>query len=135
MDSWKSTWKVRQVEDSPTLMLEGFTMYRVLDGSLMQDIGCEYVSLKPGEVLEPHIHIASHSIILVLQGNGYAMLEGERYPIKQNSIINIPPGIEHGLESCDGELVVYGFQSPGIIADNKSVDIMFTKENRQGVIT
>ena len=134
MENREDTWKVRQVEDCPTVNLEGFSMYRILDGSTMKDVGCEYVVLKPGEILEPHVHTTSHSIILVLGGNGYAILNDERIPIKKNSVINIPPGIEHGLESAEKDLIVYGFQSPGIIASDMSADILFTKDNRQGAI-
>ncbi len=134
MEQCVDTWKVRQVEDSPTLLLEGFTMYRILDGSSMDDIGCEFVVIQPGEVLEPHYHSRSHSIILVIQGSGYAMLDGVKYPIRQNSVINVLPGVVHGLESTDETLIVYGFQSPAIVAEDKSADIVFTRDNRRGVV-
>ena len=134
MKKSEKTWQVRQVEDSPTLSLEGFTMYRILDGSLMDNIGCELVKIKCGEVLEPHYHTNSHSIILVLSGKGFAMLDNKRFPIQKYSVINVPPGVIHGLESSDEELIVYGFQSPGIISEDKNADIYFTKDNRKGTV-
>ncbi len=135
MDIAAETWKVRQVEDSPTLSLEGFTMYRILDGSSMDDIGCEFVVIQPGEVLEPHFHSRSHSIILVIEGRGYALLDEVKYPIRRHSVINVPPGVVHGLESTDAPLIVYGFQSPAIVAEDKSADIVFTRDNRRGVVS
>lgn len=136
MSSTPSSWRVRQVEDSPVQELEQFTMFRILDGSTMENIGCEFVTIHPGEVLQPHIHKKSHAIILVLEGSGYALLDGEKYPIKKHSVVNIPPGVKHGLESQDESLVVYGFQSPGIIDDDDNVDIFFTEEEyRQGTVT
>ncbi len=134
MKSIEETWQVRQVEDSPSLSLEGFSMYRILEGSLMKDLGCELVNIKSGEALEPHYHVDSHSIILVLSGKGFAMLNNVKYPIKKYSVINVPPGVVHGLESSDEGLVVYGFQSPGIISGDKDADIYFTKDNRKGTV-
>ena len=128
------SWQVRQVEDSPTSILEGFTLYRVLEDSQMSGIGCEFVTINSGEVLQPHVHKIAHSIILVISGNGYVLLDGVKYPIKKRSMINIPPGVVHGLESTNEDLVVYGFQSPAIIKDNTNVDIFFTEDKRQGTI-
>jgi len=134
MEVTEDTWQVRQVEDSPTLSLEGFTMHRILDRSLMNNVGCELVNIKCGQTLEPHYHIESHAIILVISGKGYAMLNNVKYPIKKYSVINVPPGVVHSLECSDEELVVYGFQSPGIISENNNTDIYFIKDNRRGVV-
>lgn len=129
-----ASWSVRQVEDSPVLTLEGFRMYRILDDSGFDGVGCEFVVLEPGKVLEPHIHKKGHAIILVLAGRGYALIAGDRYPIGKNTVINIPPGTEHGLEAGDVDLVVYGFQVPAIIDENNDADIYFTKDNRKGEV-
>ncbi len=129
------SWRVRQVEDSPSSILEGFTLYRVLEDSRMSGIGCEFVTINSGKVLQPHVHKIAHAIILVISGSGYVWLDGVQYSIKKRSIINIPPGVVHGLESVDEDLVVYGFQSPAIIKDNINVDIFFTEDNRQGTIS
>lgn len=128
------SWSVRQVEQSPSLMLENFKMYRILEDSGFQGVGCELVVLEPGKVLEPHVHKKGHAVILVLSGNGYALINGNRHPVSQHSVINIPPGTEHGLESGSQPLVVYGFQVPAIIDENNDADIYFTKDNRKGEV-
>lgn len=127
-------WKVRQVEESPSQILEEFTMFKILEGSQMKDIGCEFVTINRGEVLKPHVHKKSHSIILVISGDGYALLDGVKHSIKTHSVINVPPGVVHGLESGDESLVVYGFQSPAIIDENNNADIFFSEDNRQGTV-
>jgi len=128
------TWAVRQVENCPQIFLEGFKMFRILDGSGFEGMGCEYVVLEPGKVLEPHIHEKSHSIILVIKGEGFAFVDGRRYVLKENSVINVPPGIKHGLEAGNVELVVYGFQHPGIINDQNDADIYFVEDGRKGLV-
>lgn len=130
----QTDWAVRLVEDSPALVLEGFRMYRILDGSGFEGVGCEFVVLEPGKILEPHIHKKGHAVILVLAGNGFALVNGQRYPLQCHSVINVPPGTEHGLEAGSEELVVYGFQVPAIIDENNDADIYFTKDNRKGEV-
>lgn len=135
MDNSTQPWQVRQVQDSPSQELEQFTMFKILEGSTMENMGCEFVTLKKGEVLQPHVHKKSHAIILVLSGNGYALLNDVKQPIQTHSVINIPPGMRHGLESGDEDLVVYGFQTPAIIDENNNADIYFTEEEyRQGTV-
>lgn len=129
-----ASWSVRQVEQSPALILEGFKMYRILDGSGFERVGCEFVVLEPGRILEPHVHRKGHAVILVLQGNGHVLVNGMRYPLRKHSVVNVPPGTEHGLEAGDEELVVYGFQVPAIIDENNDADIYFTKDNRKGEV-
>lgn len=133
-DNGENTWSVRQAQDSPSLMLENFKMYRILDGSGFEGVGCELVVLEPGKILEPHVHKKGHAVILVLSGNGYALVNGARLPLQQHSVINIPPGTEHGLEAGSEPLAVYGFQVPAIIDANNDADIYFTKDNRKGEV-
>jgi quercetin dioxygenase-like cupin family protein len=90
--------------------------------------------LDPGKVLEPHIHKKGHAVILVLAGEGFALVGGRRYPLRRHSVINVPPGTEHGLEAGNEKLVVYGFQVPAIIDENNDADIYFTKDNRKGEV-
>jgi quercetin dioxygenase-like cupin family protein len=127
-------WNVRDIEDSPVQMLEGFKMHRVLDGSGFHGVGCEHVILEPHRVLDPHVHKKGHAFILVLDGHGYALIDQNKIKIKKNSMINIPPGTAHGLEAGDEPLVVYGFQVPGIIDENDEADIYFIEGNRRGKI-
>ncbi len=127
-------WSVRQVEESPTLFLEGFKMYRILDDSGFEGVGCEFVVIEPGKVLEPHVHKKGHAVILVLKGNGFALVANQRYPLRERSVINVPPGVVHGLEAGTEELVVYGFQMPAIIDENNDADIYFTVNDRKGEV-
>lgn len=135
MSNIADTWQVRQVEESPRQDMDEFTMFKILEGSTMDNMGCEFVTIKKGEVLQPHVHKKSHSIILVIGGNGFALLDDVKYPIKTHSVINIPPGVVHGLESGDENLQVYGFQTPGIISQDNVADIYYSEDGRQGTVT
>lgn len=130
-----STWVVRQVDQSPEITLEGFTMFRILDGSGFDRMGCEYVVLEPKRVLPAHVHEKSHSVILVLRGTGFALVNKRRYALTKDSVVNVPPGIAHGLEAGDEELVVYGFQYPAIIGEQNDADIYFVDDGRKGKIS
>lgn len=127
-------WNIRSIDESPKLSLEGFVMHRILDGSGMDGVGCEYVVIEPYKVLDPHIHKKGHAIILVIDGNGFALIGETRQKIEKHSIINIPPGTPHGLEAGDVPLIVYGFQVPGIIDSNNDADIYFLQDNRKGEV-
>lgn len=127
-------WSVRQVADSPAMLLEGFKMYRILDGTGFDGVGCEFVVLEPGRILEPHIHKKGHAIILVLKGSGFVLIDGVTHPLKPHTVINVPPGTEHGLQAGEEELVVYGFQVPAIVDEKNEADIYFTKDDRKGEV-
>ncbi|NOU51023.1 cupin domain-containing protein [Pseudoalteromonas sp. JBTF-M23] len=128
-------WFVRKVGESPVQELEGIEMYRVLSGTGLDKAGCEYVTLDSGKELEPHVHKKGHAFILVLEGSGEVYLDGKYSPIEKLSMINIPPGVEHGLRALDEPLVVYGFQVPPIIEGDEDADIYFTKGNRKGTVS
>ncbi|PCK02978.1 MAG: hypothetical protein COA42_21535 [Alteromonadaceae bacterium] len=130
----QNVWNVRNLDECPEVTLEGFKMYRILDGAGFANMGCEYVVIEPYKVLEPHFHRKGHAVILVISGNGFVSVGDEKYPLKENTLINIPPGTEHGLEAGSESLVVYGFQSPAIIDDNDDADIFFSRDNRKGIV-
>lgn len=123
---------VRPVEAAPKETLEGIEMYRVLDGTGFTDVGCEYVVLQPGQALEEHVHKQARSFILVIDGAGLAIIDGQELPIRKGHTVHVPPGVLHGFRTLDQPLVLYGFQTPPIIRDRADVDIFFQEDGRQG---
>lgn len=119
------SWMVRHVDECPVDAIEGVKLRRVLSGTAFDTVGCEYVAMAPGQVLEPHVHRKAHSFILIIAGHGLATIEGKDMPIGPGSTIYIPPGVPHGFKTQSEELVLYGFQSPPIIDESREVDLVF----------
>lgn len=84
------------------------------------------MSLKPNEDIGNEIHKNVDQFIRIEQGRGYAMLNGKKYILKNNSAVIIPAGIEHNIinSSKKNNLKLYTIYSPpehpiGTILKNK----------------
>ncbi len=71
-----------------------------------------------------HYHRRSTELYYVLEGEGSIVLDGVEHPIRQGSIVHIPPGVVHGAKGRMRVLVV------GIpdIADD---DLFFPDDQRE----
>lgn len=118
-------WLVRHVDECPVDAIEGVKLRRVLSGTGFDTVGCEYVAMAPGQVLEPHVHRKAHSFILIIAGHGLVTIEGRDISIGPGCTIYVPPGVPHGFKTLAEELVLYGFQSPPIIDESREVDLVF----------
>jgi len=127
-------WLIKHIDELPVELLEGVKVTRVLEGTAFHNIGCEYVVLDKGQVLDSHIHEEASSFILVLEGTGIVEMDGEEVSIRPGHTIYVPAGVSHGFRTIDEVLVLYGFQSPPIIRDAKNVDILFEKKEGQSVL-
>lgn len=54
----------------------------------------------------PHYHKIATEIYYVLEGEGSILLDDEEHPIKQGSMVHIPPGVVHGAKGRMRVLVV-----------------------------
>lgn len=59
-------------------------------------------TLAPGEFVEKHFHVDMEESFYFLEGNGYYLIEGEKYPVKPGTYIHIPKDAEHYLKA-EGE--------------------------------
>ncbi|MGE5631844.1 MAG: cupin domain-containing protein [Caulobacteraceae bacterium] len=72
------------------------------------------VTIKAGGELLPHTHEVLE-VFYVIEGEGSALVNGERQKASSGSIIVAPPGSEHGMiNTGDKDMVMYCVFSPGI---------------------
>jgi quercetin dioxygenase-like cupin family protein len=131
----KTKWMVNHVDDLPVEALEGIRIIRVLEGTAFDNIGCEYVYMEKGQQLDSHVHQQANSFILILRGEGLAELEDQVIPIRQGHLVYVPAGVSHAFRTTDEPMIMYGFQSPPIIQNEKNIDIFFDKTGHQGELT
>lgn len=60
------------------------------------------MSLRPGEEIGLEVHDGDQIIYLV-DGEGVAILDGEKNEIKKGSIVFVPAGVRHNIVSSDDE--------------------------------
>lgn len=72
------------------------------------------VTIKPGGELLPHTHEVLE-VFYIIEGEGSALVNGERKEAAGGSIIVAPPGSEHGLiNTGEKDLTLYAVFSPGV---------------------
>lgn len=77
-------------------------------------LSANLVTLKPGGELIPHTHEVLE-VFYIIEGQGSALVNGERKPVNNGTIIIAPPGSEHGLVNIgDGDLKLFAVFSPGV---------------------
>ncbi len=73
-----------------------------------------YGELKPGEVVEDHIHPTMEEFFFFLKGNGTYTIDSSAYNIKPNTFIRIPPNVKHSLEVEGIECLVFIYFGIGL---------------------
>jgi len=60
----------------------------------------------PGGRHNPHSHEDKEQAFLVLKGSGRMVIGGEVHPIRQGSVIYVPPNTEHSTENDSNDELV-----------------------------
>ncbi len=91
---------------------------RVVRKKIVQSeiIVSEIVCYEPGQLTKTHHHPHQDEIFYCMQGKGVVTFsERDDIPIEQGSVVFVPSGIEHGVETVGGERLVLVFaKGPGI---------------------
>ncbi len=76
----------------------------------------EIVCYEPGQLTKTHHHPHQDEIFYCIQGKGVVTFsERDDIPIEQGSVVFVPSGIEHGVETVGDERLVLVFaKGPGI---------------------
>lgn len=70
--------------------------------------------IKPGGEIVPHTHEVLE-VFYIIEGEGSALVNGERHKAEAGTVIAAPPGSEHGLlNTGEKDIVMYCVFSPGI---------------------
>lgn len=72
------------------------------------------MTLQPGEEIGLETHDDGDQFFRVEAGEGEALLDGERHPLRDGSIVVIPAGVEHNISntSASEPLRVYTLYAP-----------------------
>jgi len=72
------------------------------------------MTLQPGEDIGQETHDDVDQFFRVEAGEGEALLDGERHPLRDGSIVVIPAGVEHNISntSASEPLRVYTIYTP-----------------------
>lgn len=78
-----------------------------------------HVSFTEGSDFPNHYHKLSQATILVIEGEGHVILDGERFAVAAGDVVHIPPGVAHEFfVGRDGQRFTYlSITEPDIILD------------------
>ncbi|MBT3536570.1 MAG: cupin domain-containing protein [Rhodospirillaceae bacterium] len=85
---------------------------------------CELVCYEPGQFTKFHVHPNQDEIFFCMDGEGViTFAEAEDMPIRKGSVVFVPKGTEHGVNTLDGRrLVVVFTKGPGLPNPRKTME-------------
>ena len=111
---------IEKVEHREILDLVEFSKENLVRKPLVQSKGitCDFVCFEPGQAAGLHKHPIQDEIFYVIEGKGSITFEDrEDIPIKIGSVILIPSGVVHGVETTSSaRLILMLIKGPGITA-------------------
>jgi quercetin dioxygenase-like cupin family protein len=84
-----------------------------------------YVSFTNGSDFPNHYHKESQATIMIVEGSGYVILDGERHDISAGDMVHIPPGVTHEFfVGVEGERLGYvSVTQPDVLLEpGRSID-------------
>lgn len=106
---------IKRIDDSR--WVKNPTSREVYINTLLEKSENEYVEIRivkvmPGGEIIPHTH-KNNEYFYLLEGEGSALINGERKRVKKGDLIFAPAGIEHGLlNDTDAEIKLYCIFAP-----------------------
>jgi mannose-6-phosphate isomerase-like protein (cupin superfamily) len=71
------------------------------------------MSLKPGEEIGEEVHEGIDQVLAFVEGEGEAVIEGERAPVRAGSVVVVPGGTRHNFVAGAGStLKLYTVYTP-----------------------
>ena len=111
---------IKKVEHLEVLDLAEFSREDFIRKPLVQSMGivCDFVCFEPGQAAGLHKHPIQDEIFYVIEGKGSITFQDrEDIPIKVGSVILIPSGVVHGVETTSSaRLILMLIKGPGITA-------------------
>jgi len=96
-------------KDVPVLQMRGRTLQWL---ATPETLGCQYLALaimncSPGSVVRPlHAHRDTEEILLVLQGQGEAWVDGETAPFSKGDVVLFPANSKHMVRNTGDEPLI-----------------------------
>ena len=78
-----------------------------------------YVRLTGGEDFPEHCHDDVFATVYILEGRGYAVIDGTRHSLAAGDVVYLPPGTMHVVGAENGPLAYLACASPDIGQDGK----------------
>ena len=60
------------------------------------------MTLRPGEEIGEEVHEATDQVLAFVAGQGEAVIEGERQPVRAGSVVVVPAGTRHNFINTGG---------------------------------
>ena len=87
------------------------------------------VRIEKGQETSESYHKRAEEIYFVVEGRGWAILDGARHALEKGDFLRLPPGARHRFVTEEEALVMLDIHSPGSRPDR---DVYFTGETPEG---
>ncbi len=94
-----------------SLTSHGIGLKKILSKELPESLKIKQIALgylKPGELIEPHVHPDLDEYYYVLEGNGSILLDDDTLPFHEAIFVKVPAGTTHSL-TCEKDLTFFYF--------------------------
>lgn len=88
------------------------------------EYGIYYVRFTEGSDFPNHSHQRSQASIMIIEGTGHVILDGQRFPIGAGDVVHIPPGTAHEFfVAQQGSALAYiAVTQPDVVFDRDKVE-------------
>ena len=70
------------------------------------------MSLRPGEEIGEEVHEGIDQVLAFVEGEGEAVIEGERRPVRAGGVVVVPGGVRHNFVAGGSPLKLYTVYTP-----------------------
>ncbi len=119
-------------EDAPVSAPQRLGPYQIESLISLADegAGTAYrVRIEPYSTTSVSYHKLAEEIYYVISGSGIALLNGERFELKQGDFLRLPPGTTHGFITQAEALLMLDLHTPG---SRPNRDVYFVGETPPG---
>ena len=67
------------------------------------------VDIPAGSELPYHVHEKEEEIMFIYKGKGVAVIAGENFPLEPETMVFVPPGLEHTFKNTGAEPLSFVF--------------------------
>lgn len=117
----REPWKQTRLSDLAEERDELYGYYNLSRILRLHKLRANIFRFRPGEKMEYHSHQEQEELFLVLEGRCTLVVDGERHPLEEGSIVRLDPRPRRQIVNDSGEdCVWFAVGAPGI--DNEWIE-------------
>ncbi len=104
---------VRRASAATYYVQPAMGVWLVVERAPTPKLALSFLALGPRVAVPPHVHAKETEALYVMSGGGTMTVAGTSIPVTQHSVVQVPPGVEHGFTGGADVTIAVQLYSPG----------------------